>query len=31
MTLILFVIAVLFCWALVHGGTRDNDLFEGCL
>lgn len=31
MSLILFVIAGLFCWALVHGGTRNNDRFEDSL
>ena len=28
MELILFVLAFLFLWALVHGGTRNNDYFD---
>lgn len=28
MILIIVILAFLFCWALVHEGTRNNDYFE---
>lgn len=28
MKLILFTLAFLFCWAVIHGGTKHNDRFE---
>ena len=31
MKMILFVLVSLFFWAIVHGGTRDNDRFEDFL